>query len=172
MERGRYDTDFLAETLMTYSLLFPSRDSAWLKARIKPRRQWPRYWVVSLERDARLAAAETSGRPLETHRQYLEEVRDTQKLFELYPHWARRWQVIHQEAEAPTPVSRLDKWAQRRRDERHAFKVAYLALLLAVGFGVMAMVLGVLQLWVSYCQWQVQDGGHGCGPRKGSSRSG
>lgn len=86
MERGRYDTDFLAETLMTYSLLFPSRDSAWLKARIKPRRQWPRYRVVSLERDARLAAAEASGRPLETHRQYLEEVRDTQKLFELYPH--------------------------------------------------------------------------------------
>ncbi|KAJ4392267.1 hypothetical protein N0V93_005892 [Gnomoniopsis smithogilvyi] len=148
----------------------PAPPNAWLKTKLKPHVQWPRLWLVSLERDARLAAAELSGRPLEAHKQYLEEVRDTQKLFELYPHWAIRWQRIHQEAEAPTPVSRLDKWAQRRRDERHAFKVAYLALHLAIGFGVVATVLGVLQLWVSYCQWRVQDGGYGCGPVKGSSQ--
>lgn len=50
--------------------------------------------------------------------------------------------------------------------------MAYLALILAIGFGVVATVLGVLQLWVSYCQWQAQDGGYGCGPRKGSSQTG
>lgn len=83
--------------------------------------------------------------------QYLEEVCDTRELFELYPHWVRRWQVLHQEVEAPTPVSRLDKRAQRRRDERQAFKVAYLSLLMAIGFGVVVTVPGVLQLWVSYC---------------------
>lgn len=155
---------------MTFRLLFPHCDKGWLKSQIKPPRQWPQFWKMSQEfkRDARLVTgvnkitAEISD---VTHQKYDEDVQDTQRLSDLFPYWSKRLNAMYQEAVEPTAVTWWDEAADRRKDPRHAYKVAYLALILAIGFGLAATVIGALQLWIAYCQWAMPDGGMGCGAR-------
>lgn len=90
-------------------------------------------------------------RPLTTRRE----------LFERYPHWAVRLHILYTEAEDPTPVSWFGRWAERRRAARHTFWLTFLAFVAAALFGILASILAVIQVWISYCQWK-GDGARFC----------
>lgn len=152
---------------MTLTLVFPPTDRVWLESLTKPHRQWPRWWVMTPELDQRLC------RPFDV---YFKEENEYEKferpilnvadLFEVYPHWAVRLQLIHEEAEDPTPGSAVGRWADRKKGPRHAYWVTVAAFALAIIFGISGTVLSTLQLWVSYCQWQDPAGGSACGRKQ------
>ncbi|KAJ0119787.1 hypothetical protein J7T55_013991 [Diaporthe amygdali] len=149
LERGCFQEDFIVETLMTITLLFPPRDRAWLDSIIRPRRKWMVWRKQTPARDERLSAPfDLQIKGIQKFEKFRRSILNTADLFDIYPHWASRLQLIYEEAEDPTPSSTV-------------------AFALAILFGLAATILGALQLWVSYCQWQVPDGGHGCGSKRG-----
>lgn len=148
---------------MTLTLIFPpGKDKGWLKSQVKPHLRWSGWaWSKTAELDPRLAApfdaiidAEV-GAPLTS----------IKELHELYPHWARRLQALYEEADEPTPKSALEKLAEGKRANWRTYWIAVIALGLAAVFGLISVVLGTLQLWVAWCQWQVPGGGNACGAR-------
>lgn len=148
---------------MTYPLLFPPKDRQWLKTQIKPHYRWSGWgWPVKTSQlDPRLAAP--FDNTLATDR-YHRPLTNSQELYERYPHWAPRLQALYEEAEEPAPSTALGRWAERRRAARHTYWVTAAAFLLAIVFGISSTVLGAMQLWVAYCQWQVPTGSHMCRP--------
>lgn len=146
---------------MTYPLLFPPRDRQWLKSQIRPHRNWTGWgWpTLTTALDPRLAAP--FDNTLATDR-YHRPLENSHELYDRYPHWAPRLHALYDEAQEPGPSTALGRWAERRRAARHTYWVTAAAFTLAIVFGVTSTVVGVLQLWVSYCQWQVPKGGRGC----------
>lgn len=146
---------------MTYPLLFPPKDRQWLKSQIKSHRKWSGWgWpTLTTELDARLAAPFDNTLAAVN---YYQPLTNSEELYKRYPHWASRLQALYEEAEEPTPSSAIGRWAERRRAARHTYWVTVGAFALAILFGIMSTIVGVLQLWVSYCQWQVPNGGFGC----------
>lgn len=149
---------------MTYPLLFPPKNRHWLKSQIKPHRKWSGLvWPTKTpELDPRLAAPfdNTLGTD-----EYYQTLTDSAELYRRYPHSASRLQALYEEAEEPSPSSAVGRWAERRRAARHTYWVTVGALALAMFFGITSTVVGILQLWVSYCQWQVPIGDLGCKPQ-------
>lgn len=146
---------------MTYPLLFPPKDRQWLKSQIKPHRNWTGWgWpTMTTALDPRLAAP--FDNTLNTDR-YHRPLENSHELYERYPYWAPRLHALYDEAHEPSPSTALGRWAERRRAARHTYWVTAAAFTLAIVFGLTSTVVGVLQLWVSYCQWQVPKGGRGC----------
>ncbi|KAH8788298.1 hypothetical protein F5883DRAFT_3764 [Diaporthe sp. PMI_573] len=163
LKRGCFTSQFLTETLMTYPLLFPPKDRQWLKSHIKPHRKWTGWgWpTMTTALDPRLAAP--FDNTLTTDR-YNRAIENSHELYQRYPHWGPRLHALYDEALEPTPSTALGRWSERRRAARHTYWVTAAAFILAIFFGVTSTVVGVLQLWISYCQWQVPKGGYGCGP--------
>lgn len=152
---------------MTITLLFPPTDRAWLESLIKSHRQWPRWWSKSPKLDERLSKPfDVSWKEDADYERFEPPILNIADLFEVYPHWAVRLQLIYEEAEDSTPSSAVGRWADRRKGPRHAYWVTVAAFALAILFGISGTVLSALQLWVSYCQWQVPGGGSACGPKQ------
>lgn len=146
---------------MTYPLLFPPKDRQWLKSQIKPHRKWSGWsWPTKTpELDQRLAAPFDNTLAADNYCQPLE---NSEELYRRYPYWARRLHALYEEAEDPTPSSVIGRWAERRRAARHTYWLTVAAFALAIFFGVTSTIVGVLQLWVSYCQWQAPNGNPVC----------
>ncbi|KAJ4419462.1 hypothetical protein N0V82_004907 [Gnomoniopsis sp. IMI 355080] len=161
LEKGCFTSQFITETLMTYSLLFHPKDRQWLKSQLKPHRKWSGWgWPTkTIELDQRLSVPFDTTLAIEMYDQPLANM---DELYKRYPHWASRLQALYEEAEEPTPSSAIGKWAQRRQAARHTYWVTVAAFGLAIFFGITSTVVGILQLWVSYCQWQEPNGGLGC----------
>lgn len=148
---------------MTLTLIFPAgQDRGWLKSQITPHLRWSGWtWSKTAALDLRLAAPfdaiieAQAGKPLTNIRE----------LYELFPHWGRRLQALYDEADEPTPSSALEKLAEGKRANWRTYWIAVIALVLAAVFGLLSVVLGTLQLWVAWCQWQVPSGGKACGAR-------
>lgn len=148
---------------MTYTIIFPPADREWLtQTYLKPRLAWSRWKTGTTSRDERLAAPFDAK--IRTER-YRKKPTNSLELYKQYPHWADRLQAMYLEAEDPSPVSGLGKWAERRRGPRHTYWVTVVAFGLAIFFGITSTVVGAMQLWVAYCQWQVSGDRFGCGPR-------
>lgn len=148
---------------MTIALLFPPRDRLWLKSLISPHRRWSKWWELTPQHDRMLLEFDIQIRGTPEFETYRRPINSSADLFDVYPHWAVRLQEIYEEAQDPTPSSAVGKWAERRKGPRHTYWVTVVGFLLAILFGLAATILGVMQLWVSYCQWKVPEGGHGCG---------
>ncbi len=145
---------------MTYRLLFPPRDREWLKGMIQtsqsftpslsPDRQRREY---SRPCDKRLPYPAIMELPsMQQH--FRRPIKSSSELFRRYPHWATRLHILFEEAEDPTPVSALDRWAERRKAPRHSFWVAAAAFAVGIFFGLVTTALGVIQIWISYCAWR------------------
>ncbi|KAK5659867.1 hypothetical protein OQA88_13330 [Cercophora sp. LCS_1] len=90
-------------------------------------------------------------------------IRTNKALFERYPHWAMRLELLFEEAEDPIPVTAAEKWAERRKGPRYTFWITTVAFVFALLFGLITLGLGGVQIWISYCDWRgTDDGRRGC----------
>jgi hypothetical protein len=64
--------------------------------------------------------------------------------------------------ENPTPVTRIERWSDKRKSARWATWWVVLGLLFAVLFGFAATALGAVQVWISYCSWLDDPTVRGC----------
>jgi hypothetical protein len=92
-------------------------------------------------------------------------------LYEKFPHWAERLEYLWREVENPRPIGRLDHWTDKRKDSRWSTWWIVLGLVFAILFGLIASVLGALQVWISYCSWMEDPGVLGCSAKLVSSRA-
>ncbi|KAF6833450.1 hypothetical protein CPLU01_05488 [Colletotrichum plurivorum] len=91
---------------------------------------------------------------------------DTRELLRQYPYWGTQLARLLREVEEPTPVTWLERHAERRRSPRHMYKCAMAALVVAAVFGMLATVLAAVQVWISYCAWVEDPSRAMCGARK------
>ncbi|CZR41603.1 uncharacterized protein FPRO_11192 [Fusarium proliferatum ET1] len=154
LKRGCCTPAFLYETLQTIRLLFPPQDQQWLDRKIDFNSRWCRW----RGNDVRLVDRRISA-PLKCHHGetvYERPLTTRRELFERYPHWAVRLHSLYAESEDPAPVSRPGRWAQRKRSPRHTFWLTFIALVAAALFGIVATIIGAVQVWISWCQWKGQ----------------
>ncbi len=64
--------------------------------------------------------------------------------------------------ENPTPVTRIERWSDKRKSARWTTWWVVLGLLFAVLFGFAATALGAVQVWISYCSWLDDPTVRGC----------
>lgn len=75
--------------------------------------------------------------------------RDVRSLYEKYPFWANRLYDLWREADDPTPISRIEKWSEARRNPRFTYWCAVVSIVIAASFGLLALGLGAVQVWVA-----------------------
>jgi hypothetical protein len=86
----------------------------------------------------------------------------THDLFEQYPYWSDRLYKLLKEANDPSPTTWYEHWSDRKKSPRYTYWAGIIALSLALFFGVLATILGALQVWISYCSWQGDAAGRVC----------
>lgn len=132
-------TSAYQETFRTYGLLFPQLDSA-SKAIIKE-----------------TAAPDTSFHSTYSGLSTGDETRKPQTIGDLYnkfPYWAHRLEALWEEVEHPRPVTWVERWVDKRKDQRWATWWVVIGLMLTALFGFLTTVLGALQVWISYRAWK------------------
>lgn len=144
---------------MTIRLLFPPRDRHWLESIIRPKFSWIRHRSKTKALDPRLSSA---FRITRDQGKYLQPLTNRRDLYQRYPHWAVRLDILFDEAENPTPVTWIERWSERRKAARHTFWLTFLAFTAAILFGLAATVLAAVQLWIAYCDWQDGSAGYIC----------
>ncbi|KAI3321760.1 hypothetical protein HD806DRAFT_501872 [Xylariaceae sp. AK1471] len=152
-----YSREFLLETMMTLQLLFPAHDRKTLKGKPIRKPRWLPSWLQFLLNREKLDSRLSSAFVAEGH--YQRPLTNRRELYERYPHWALRLHMLLEEVEDPTPLSWAGRWSERRKAARHSFWVTFIAFLIAIVFGITATALGGVQVWISYCQWQGEEGG-------------
>jgi hypothetical protein len=161
-DRGCYQPEFLLETLMTYKLLFPVQDDRWLRDLITQGSRNHQFRsntrISGYPSDSRLTSPASMTIP-SSHRYYNRPIKSCPELFKRYRHWATRLQIIFEEADDPTPVSRTGMWADRHKATRHSFWITFMAFAVAIAFGVVSTGLGAVQVYISYCAWRPENTG-------------
>ena len=140
---------------MTYRLLFPSRDHLRLRKMIKERTHYRGYRPNDCPGDQELIMAYA----LKRNEQRFENVHNSVQLATIYPHWGLRLQLICEEAANPTPVTALSLWIDRRKSPGDTFWITAVAFSVAILFGIVSTVVGIIQIWIAYCDWR--GGGRG-----------
>ncbi|KAM0817567.1 hypothetical protein AB5N19_03373 [Seiridium cardinale] len=157
LERGYFPPTLLLETLMTFRILFPTHDAQWLRQRMRPKFRWPSFSTQhGSDLDERLAF------PFEKEGAYKRPLINRRELYQRFPHWALRLDILYEEAEDPTPISWAGRWSERKKGARHSFWVTFGVFVVAIMFGVTTTLLGAVQLWVAFCDWRGGDGGRLC----------
>lgn len=157
LNRGCLRPDLLSETLRTLNLLFPQLDQ---KSRFLLQQD-----VSSKGLDPRLLV------PFQPYHGYHETPRDVllpetvRDLYERFPHWGDRLYLLWKEAEDPTPITAMGKWSDSNKSPRFMYWAGVIAVSIAIFFGIVATVLGALQVWISYCSWTNDPTISGCWKR-------
>ncbi|KAI0554385.1 hypothetical protein F4679DRAFT_525901 [Xylaria curta] len=152
-----YSHDFLFGTLMTLQLLFPARDRKKLKGKPIRKATWvPGLFHFMLNRQKLDSHLSSTFVP---EGKYQRPLTNRRELYERYPHWGLRLHMLLEEVEDPTPLSWMGRWSERRKAARYSFWVTFAAFVIAMVFGLVATILGAVQVWISYCQWQGEEGG-------------
>jgi len=139
-----YNTPFLLETLMTYRLLFPEQDHLRLLGLLS---RTGKDLHIALD----ALSPELKQRDWEQkQREWEQQIRSTAQLAEQYPHWGERLQLIYEEANNPTPVSRLSQWAERYRLPRYTYLATVIGFAIALVFGIVSTWLAAIQIWIAY----------------------
>jgi hypothetical protein len=81
------------------------------------------------------------------------EPRDIKSLYEKYPYWADRLYDIWREADDPTPITKIERWTEARRNPRFTYWCAVVSIMLAFTFGMLSTGLAAAQLWIAWCDW-------------------
>ncbi|KAJ0298241.1 hypothetical protein COL516b_010164 [Colletotrichum fioriniae] len=136
---GCLPAKLIDETLRTYNLLFPLIGST------KSQKLW-KGWVKRENLDPSLLKASSGlskkGTPRTLH-----------DLYEDFPYWAPQLARLLEEVDDPTPTTRWERYAERRKSHRHTYKCAIAALVVAAVSGTLATLLAAVQVWISYCDW-------------------
>lgn len=91
-----------------------------------------------------------------------------------FVHWGSRLAELHSVVKDPPPVNPVVSWVERHASERNALAVAMLGLFLAVLFGLLSLITGILQLIIAWLAWrhpvaaEATAGGMGGGKEMGS----
>jgi hypothetical protein len=137
-------------------ILFPVQDRKWLGELIKKSQRERRWFARKVEKprlDIRLTASFDFWHEPNFD---LRRLTSRRELFSRFQYWAVRLNAIYEEAEDPTPTTRIGRWAERRKAARHTFWLTVLGFTVAIFFGIAATVLAAVQVWIGYCDWKGQ----------------
>jgi len=90
-------------------------------------------------------------------------------LYDKFPRWGERLEVLFKEIENPTPMTRIEKWSEKRKSPRWTTWWVAVGLFVAILFGVAATAIGALQVWISWCSWMDDPTVSGCSAKPVSS---
>ncbi|KAI3537020.1 hypothetical protein CABS01_05074 [Colletotrichum abscissum] len=136
---GCLPAKLIDETLRSYNLLFPPIGNA-------KSRKLLREWVKRERLDESLL------NPSFDHSKQ-DPPRTLHDLYEDFPYWAPQLARLLEEVDDPTPTTRWERYAERRKSHRHTYKCAIAALVVAAVSGTLATLLAAVQVWISYCDW-------------------
>jgi len=71
-----------------------------------------------------------------------------------YVYWAERITTLHRLVLSRPPRNRLERWFERQSTEGNALFIALAALSISILIGLASILLGALQLWVSWMAWK------------------
>jgi hypothetical protein len=74
-----------------------------------------------------------------------------------YLYWGERMAALHDKLTATPqnrPRNRLERWLERHSSERNALIVALFALLITLITGIISVILGAVQVWITYQAWK------------------
>ncbi|KAK1522131.1 uncharacterized protein CCOS01_09843 [Colletotrichum costaricense] len=140
---GCLDPTLLQETLRTLDLLFPPSGDGQSRRILEK-------WVQKEDLDPGLLEPGHTMLEISAENKTPD---DLQELYMQYPHWAPRLARLLKEVDDPTPTTRWERYAERRKSPRHMYKCALAAFIVAAIFGILATVLAAVQVWISYCAW-------------------
>lgn len=149
--RGSPPPALLIETLSTYDLLF-SNSSETLRTILKE----------AIKEDSAFGSAfSTFSLPHDGPRDA--RTPDTiGLLYKRFPHWGGRLEDLWKEVDDPTPVTRIERFSEKRKSPRWTTWWVLLGLVFAILFGITATVLGAMQVWISWCSWMDDPAAKGC----------
>ncbi|KAK8071175.1 hypothetical protein PG997_011378 [Apiospora hydei] len=154
LSQGCLPPKLLKETLGTLHILFPLADK---RSR------------TLLEKDVNYYGLDPSLlEPLPPDHSYHETQRDAllprsvSALYQRFPYWGERLYDLWIEAEDPTPITTVGKWSDSKKSGRYVYWAGFVALVIAILFGVAATVLAALQVWISWCGWVDDPSRPGC----------
>ncbi|KAF7537759.1 hypothetical protein G7054_g3495 [Neopestalotiopsis clavispora] len=152
----------LKETLLTLNLIFPvvgDRTSRMILEREVRDHGLDPYLLDHFYLDAR--DHESPGDAIEP--------RDIKSLYEKYPYWADRIYDIWREADDPTPITRIERWTEARRNPRFTYWCTVVSIMLAITFGMLSIGLAAAQLWIAWCDWVDDPTRAQCGYKRASA---
>ena len=71
-----------------------------------------------------------------------------------YVYWGERLAKLRDAVKDPKPRSRMMVWVHEHTSERNALYVAILGLFLAVLFGMLGVIISIVQTVISYWAWK------------------
>ncbi|PKS08763.1 hypothetical protein jhhlp_004816 [Lomentospora prolificans] len=154
---GCLPPSLLQETLDTYDLFFPLSDRS--SRRILERHVEDR----SKRLDGGLLDPFSISTGPHWVRRDAASLADLQSLYVRFPHWNQRIHRLWSELENPTAITRWEKWSDKRKSAWYATWWGVLGIAMALIFGCASILLGALQVWISYCSWIDDDSVVGCG---------
>ncbi|KAK1700106.1 hypothetical protein BDP55DRAFT_540832 [Colletotrichum godetiae] len=155
ISRGCLHPALLTETLRTLNLLFPPLDNQ--SRRILEKWRDGQNLDTDLLEPCQLSLSLSA----EEH-----PSGDLLALYKQYPHWAKQLARLLKEVDDPTPITRWERYAERRKSPRHMYNCALAALIVAAIFGILATALAAVQVWISYCAWVDDPRQSLCGAKK------
>ena len=80
-------------------------------------------------------------------------VRNIPKDF-VYVYWGARLARLDDIVKNPPPKNRFVSWIERHTSERNALTVALIGLFLSALFGLLGVIVGLAQLWITILAWK------------------
>jgi hypothetical protein len=72
-------------------------------------------------------------------------------LYEKFLRWGEHLEVPFKDIEDTTPMTRIEKWSEKRSSPRWTTWWIAVGLCVAILFGVAATAIEALQAWISWC---------------------
>jgi len=61
---------------------------------------------------------------------------------------------LYDEIENPKPRGLLDTWLEQRSKARHVMLATLVGVMIAILLGLLGLIVGIFQAWVSYKAWK------------------
>ncbi|RWA11831.1 hypothetical protein EKO27_g3287 [Xylaria grammica] len=162
LQLGCLPPDLLKETLSSLDILFPvigdSSSRAILEKEVQ-KHQLDKYFLSLF-----YARPREHERPADAL-----DPTDVRSLYEKYPYWADRLFELWREADDPTPTTRVERWAEARRNPRFTYWCTVVSIMIAISFGIVATALAAVQVWISWCSWIDDPSVPQCGYKRNSN---
>ncbi|KAI0106400.1 hypothetical protein GGR51DRAFT_559815 [Nemania sp. FL0031] len=161
LKLGCLPPSLLKETLMTLAIIFPvvgDNASRGILEREVEKNGVDKHFLEGFHLDSR--GHEWPSDALDPS--------DIRSLYQKYPYWADRLYDLWREADNPTPTTRIERWTEARRHPRFSYWCTVISILIAISFGVFAIALSAIQVWISWCTWVDDPTVPQCQYKKGS----
>jgi hypothetical protein len=133
--RGTLPPRLLFETLVSFhSILFPIAG-------------------ISSKRSTKLLEKLIRTRCYDPEGMWVEFVRPITSDFQ-FMYWGDRLARLHELVKQPPPRNRFVSWIERHTSERNALTVAIVGLFLAALFGLLSLLVGIVQTVIAFLAWK------------------